>query len=514
MDLFGAVVLENGAVAYWPATREIVDLCQPIPRALAELLAARGISPLLAGRRILATWRPQETALLQGISDLGLELQIVFNRQAVMVVPSGVNKATGLEWALRRLGLSFHEVVGIGSGENDHSFLAACECSVAVAGAVDSLENTVDFTTQAAGSAGVAELVEELIATDLSSRAPGGGGAVLTLAALADGTPVTFRAYGQNILVSGRSGAGKSSFATGLIERLIARQFQLCIIDPEGDYGTLDQLVTLGTRLRAPLIHEVLDVLSDPSVNVVVNLLGIPVADRPDFFGQLLPRLLAMRARTGRPHWILIDEVHHLFPSGWGLAPLTLPRTLGEVILITHRPQDVASALLVLVDTLVVVGPLPDVTVGEFAQTLGLPAPPLPSLPREQGDVVIWERSAGRAPIQAKTVVAQAERLRHLRKYAEGNLGGKSFVFRGPRGKLRLRAINLGSFCELASGVDEETWLFHLHAGDYSRWIRDVIKDDDLAREVAAVEQSRELTVTDSVNLIRDSIDRRYMLRG
>ncbi len=514
LELFSAVVLENGAVVYWPATRELVELCQPVPPALTEHLKRQGVTPLTVGRRILATWRPREEQVLRGISELNLELQIVFNRQAVMVLPSGVNKATGLGWALGRLGLSFHEVVGMGSGDNDHSFLQACECSVAVASAVGSLRAAVDFTTRSAAEAGAVELIDELIADDLASRSPGGTGEALTLALLEDGSPVTFRAYGQNILISGRSGAGKSTFATGLIERFIERNFQLCIIDPEGDYGTLDQLVTLGTRSRAPLLEEVLDVLADPAMNVVVNLLGISLRERPDYFGQLVPRLLAMRARTGRPHWIVIDEVHHLFPAGWGLAGLTLPKVLGEAIFITHRPREVARSVLELADTLVVAGPLPELTLQEFATALDLAAPPLPSRPRQRGrdDVVIWQRSAAGELIEAKSVPARGERLRHLRKYAEGNLGHKSFIFRGPRGQLRLRAVNLASFCDLAAGVDEDTWRFHLHAGDYSRWLREAIKDDDLAREVADVEQTRGLTMAESVSRIRDAIDRRYIL--
>ena len=332
------------------------------------------------------------------------------------------------------------------------------------------------------------------------------------LATHEDGTPITFQPYGQNILVSGASGAGKSTFATGLIERLLDRHYQVCIIDPEGDYSTLDDIVTLGTRLRAPHIDEVLDVLADATANVVVNLLGIPLPDRPDFFAQLLPRIQAMRARTGRPHWMVIDEVHHLIPAPWGLIPATIPQRLGESILITYRPSEVAPRLLGLMDNIVVVGPTPESTIAEFTTALNLPTPLIPLLRGERNEVMVWQRSAGADPVRAHTIPARAERLRHLRKYAEGNLGPKGFIFRGPHGKLRLRASNLSSFCELALGVDDQTWSFHLRAGDYSRWIRDVIKDEDLAREIAGIESSRQITTSDSVRLVRDAIDRRYVL--
>src|SRR5690606_6432072 len=106
---------------------------------------------------------------------------------------------------------------------------------VAVNNAIASLKQEVDFCTRGGAGAGVMELIEELVATDLSQRAPGGGGDVVVLAAGEDG-PVTLTPYGQNILISGPSGAGKSSVAAGLVERLIQRNYQLCIIDPEGDY--------------------------------------------------------------------------------------------------------------------------------------------------------------------------------------------------------------------------------------------------------------------------------------
>ena len=77
-----------------------------------------------------------------------------------------------------------------------------------------------------------------------------------------------------------------------------------------------------------------------------------------------------------------------------------------------------------------------------------------------------------------------------LRKYAEGDLGeDKSFYFRGPEGKLNLRAQNLLLFIQLAEGVDDDTWLHHLRQGDYARWFRDAIKDDALADEAARIEE-------------------------
>src|SRR5206468_12278842 len=107
-------------------------------------------------------------------------------------------------------------------------------------------------------------------------------------------------------------------------------------------------------------------------------------------FAQLLPRLQALRARTGGPDWILIDEVHHLLPTKWGQAVYTLPQRLGETILITHRPSEVAPAILATMDTAVAVGPSPALTLAELARTLQVEPPAVPETKRREA--IIWER--------------------------------------------------------------------------------------------------------------------------
>ena len=185
MALFDCVVLENGAVLYSPSTRQLTALCPPASPQLARELTRRGVAPVIRGQAIVATRRPNEIAVLETIRDLGLELQIVFNGAAVMVLPSGVNKGSGLQAALREIGLSTHEIVGVGNAENDHSFLEICECSVAVDNAVAALKAKVDFCTRGSNGSGVAELIEELITTDLSARTPGGTGELVELAGTA-----------------------------------------------------------------------------------------------------------------------------------------------------------------------------------------------------------------------------------------------------------------------------------------------------------------------------------------
>src|SRR5205085_8781820 len=109
---------------------------------------------------------------LEAIRELGLEHQVIFNKGAVMVLPPGVNKASGLRAALEDLGLSPHNAVGIGDAENDHAFLALCEASAAVANALPPVQERADLVTQGRDGEGVAELADGLLADDLAGLEP------------------------------------------------------------------------------------------------------------------------------------------------------------------------------------------------------------------------------------------------------------------------------------------------------------------------------------------------------
>ena len=169
LDLFACVVAENGALLYHPADSTEKLLGEAPPRQFLQALEERGVTPLVTGRVIVATLHPYETTVVDVIGKLGLELQVIFNKGAVMVLPTGVNKGTGLAAALHELKLSAQNVVGIGDAENDHSFLSLCGFSVAVANALPAVKEEADYTTRADHGAGVTELIEQLLADDLKS---------------------------------------------------------------------------------------------------------------------------------------------------------------------------------------------------------------------------------------------------------------------------------------------------------------------------------------------------------
>jgi len=172
VDLFDRVVAENGALLYGPAEDRQVPLAPPPSDAFVQALRSRGVEPLGVGSTIVSTRRPNELLVLEAISELGLDLQITFNKGAVMVLPSTVSKCTGLLAALHDLRLSPHNTVGIGDAENDHAFLRAAEAAVAVANALPSLKEQADWTTSGARGAGVEELIDSLLRDDLRMLEP------------------------------------------------------------------------------------------------------------------------------------------------------------------------------------------------------------------------------------------------------------------------------------------------------------------------------------------------------
>lgn len=510
LNIFDCIVGENGGLLYFPSSRSTKLLGPPPQTDFVEALKDRKIEPLSVGKTIVATWEPNERAVMEVIRSLGLELQITFNKGAVMVLPSGVNKASGLRAGLHELLLSPHNVVGIGDAENDHAFLKICECSVATHNAVDSLKDAADFVTSGDHGIGVCELIEMMLADDLASIQQRLVRHDLEIGKLPVGAPVRLPAYGSTILIAGTSGGGKSTLASAIIESMLSHDDQFCIVDPEGDYIGFENSVVHGSQDHAPQFEEVLTLLEKRFQNVIVNLLAIGVDDRPKHFENFFPSLLKLGKSVGRPHWIIIDETHHLLPDSWDPSSL-FPQKIFNLLMITVHPDHISKSVLQNVDTIIAIGKTPNQTLGLFSDRLGQKAPGIEFGILEPGEAILWKVKDGKEPFKFQSNPSKSHRKRHIRKYAEGELGpDRSFYFRGAANKLNLRAENLMSFIKLAEGVDDETWLHHLRQHDYSQWFGRYIKDDELAVMALEVENNPDLTPQESRIRIRKAIEKNY----
>lgn len=512
LDLFDRVVVENGALLFTPSSKEKRLLGPPPAAGFVDRLCDLKVQPLSVGEVIVATWEPNETAVLAAIRDLGLDLQIIFNKGAVMVLPNGINKASGLEAALEDLGVSPHNVVATGDAENDLAFMRTCGCAVAVGNALQAVKEAADMTTAALRGAGVAEAIDIWLSDEnrLLDAAMARHAVPIGIA-LEDQRQVLLRPDRGSVLITGTSGGGKSTLATALCEKLAAGGFQLCIIDPEGDYGHFGAAVSFGDSETPVAPETVLDAIRKRGTNVAVNLLGSAVNDRPEMLAAILPSVLDIRAKYGRPHWILIDEAHHMLPRDRDAgAGINLDAQM-PTIFITVHPDTLATGVLRSIGTVLLIGRDSLKLVDVLAKALDKPCPPLPDRGPEVGEALFWACGSGETPLLIRTEKPKGDVKRHTRKYAQGMLGeDRSFFFRGPDGRLNIRAYNLGLFLEIGEGVDAETYLFHLRNGDFATWLRTSVKDDDLADDVENVAANDDLEINEVRQLIRTAVEQRY----
>lgn len=512
LDQFDRVVAENGGLLYDPATGEEKVLTEPPDPKFISLLRERNV-PVAVGRAIVATWQPYEKEVLNAIRDSGLELQVTFNKGAVMVLPSGVNKGTGLKAAVKELGISLHNVVSVGDAENDHAFLRISECAVAVANALPALKEHADVVLDKARGDGVTDLIDRMISDDLAEFEPKLQRHSIALGSRVDDSsgPVSITARSGSMLVAGPSGSGKSTAVSGILEQLVQQGYQFCLLDPEGDYEGAVDVLSFGTAKEPPATKAILRALQVPRQSVLVNLLGIPLDDRPAFFSSLLPRLEELRVGRGHPHWLVIDEAHHLLPASWSPSGTMGSELLASTILITVHPEHVAKIALDKVNILVAIGKSPMEVYRSFSKLMLVDPPPGDNRDLAAGEAMVWFRHSSWPPIRVRTVRSSRERRRHVRQYAEGELSPQqSFYFRGPDQKLNLRAQNLKTFLQLADGIDDATWLYHLRRRDYSAWFKTMIKDDDLANVAEIIERDRGASAQDSKQKIKEAIASRY----
>ena len=169
---FDWIVAENGPVLLQPATGYKQLLAPPPPRAFVDLLEKQGVTPLNVGDVVVASDRKNGGTVLAAIEELGLQLEVIFNKESLMVLPNGVSKATGLSAALKAMAVDAENVAGIGDAENDAALIGLCGLGVAVANAVPELKAQADRVTTREAGEGVTELIDDLLANDRLLESP------------------------------------------------------------------------------------------------------------------------------------------------------------------------------------------------------------------------------------------------------------------------------------------------------------------------------------------------------
>jgi HAD superfamily hydrolase (TIGR01484 family) len=506
--IFDRIVAENGALIYNPTTLEERLLGERPPESFVNDLKKQNVTPLSVGRVIVATWEPHQNIVLEAIKKHGVERQVIFNKGAVMVLPAGINKAKGLSSVLKELNYSTHNVVAIGDAENDSAMLQAAECAVVVQNALPALKKTVDWVTNGDHGDGVIEMANQLIKDDLHALDEKLEKHYLDFGKKFDGNDYKIGPYRNGILLAGESGGGKSTLTTFFSESLIAKNYQFCLVDPEGDYSELKGTVTAGDAKNLPIIEEVIKLLTNPTQNVVVNTLAIPLHDRPEFFNRLFSALLELRKSLGHPHWFIFDEAHHLIPKGATSSFFNIPKDMNNFMLVTTEPELINHSIISHTDLLIVIGKEPNNIFTQYTTLRKVSMPDLAIKELNKGEAWIWETNKG-DPFPARIEKPAQLMQRHKKKYATGDMQDKSFYFRGPGNKLNLKANNLMIFIQMAEGVDDDTWIYHLGKKEYSDWFRNSVHDDELAEAAEKIED-KETDAAASKDKILNLIKEKY----
>jgi hypothetical protein len=323
--------------------------------------------------------------VLEAIAALGLEQQVIFNKGAVMVLPPGCNKATGLARALAELKLSARNVVAAGDGENDHALLDMSEYSVATANAVETLKRAADRVTREPRGDGVLEIVAGLIEADLLDMPPRRPRRSLCLGTDEEGEAVLMPRRRASVLVAGDR-LRTRSFAAALFGRLRRAGYQACVIDTRGDYLGMDDVVAFGSADKAPSIEEALGALAKPDVQTLVCIAALPESDRAAFVQELLPHLEETRATSGRPHWVVFDDAN----------TLALEEAIENAIYVASDALALAQGVLAGVEGIAVADEDAPAMIEAFARAVSWGVPSLPSRPAGPGEALVWFRRAER----------------------------------------------------------------------------------------------------------------------
>ena len=494
-----AIVAENGAVVYLPDSEIILRPFGILPDDFLRQLAASDI-PLETGEAIVASWVPHDRLIANLLAKSGYPATIEYNKGAVMVLPQGATKGTGLLIALLELGYSAHNVVGCGDGENDRSFFEQLEVAVAVANATDGIKKMADIVLPKPNGEGVRMLIEDLL--DGKMGIPNKRKShLIQLGKNQEGKPYEVHPLmftTRNLAIAGSSGSGKSWLAGLIVEKLLQREYQLCIIDPEGDYGGIrafpHTILLGGSETIPPPVEQVITLMEYTHLSLILDLSLYTLPEKVLYLTNLLHGLRSLRENRGKPHWMLIDEAHYFCSSEGNLLTDLIVSEMqdGGVGIISYRPSLLAPSILNGVHNWMLTQVKDPDELDFLKELLNLPEDEerlkqIVSLPAGNAflctEKVADEENCSLI-LEYQTYQRTTPHVRHLHKYLRAPLpNAKRFYFHvdasyaGPHS-----AASLWEFSEVLNKVPASSLDYHLHRGDFEDWLTKVLHDRELAR--------------------------------
>jgi hydroxymethylpyrimidine pyrophosphatase-like HAD family hydrolase len=515
------VIAENGAVLHFPDSGHTSSLAPPIPDAFVAELRQRGI-PITPGRCLVDGDANDAPRMLDAIRALELPLVLLFNRGRVMTLPQGVSKATGLHLALDMLRLSVRNTLAIGDAENDHALLHLAEVGAAVEWGSAALRSAADVVVEGTDPPAVAAYIRAVAGTGWLP-VPAKARRRLRLGYTEDGREFSLAVRGRNVLIAGDAKSGKSWIAGLLCEQLILHGYSMCVIDPEGDYRSLEALpgvTVLGGEDPPPTPRELLRALRYPDRSVVIDLSHVPQDEKIDYIRSVLPALNVMRRRTGLPHRILLDEAHYFLHDAGAHHLLDLERN--GYIIVTYCASRLPQELLAATEVMLMTCESNPAEIDELCkrcaacqqvETARARWSALGHLALGQAVALPITEEAG-GELKIFTIGQRlTPHVRHRQKYVDVPVTeSRAFQF-GANGAAPHRARTLRQFVDALEHASPGALDGYLRRGDFSRWVAEVFGDNALAEELREQEQRCQTGLdTDTLPEMVSAIRARYDL--
>lgn len=501
-ELCEAIVAENGAVVYFPRRDTIRLPFGKIESALINRLHDLNV-PLEHGVAIVATQEPHERNVFKALQEIHASAVIEYNRGSIMLLPPGASKGQGLLYALQELGYSAHNLLVCGDGENDRSLVQAAEFSVAVANAHPSLRAVADLVLSKPDGEGFNDLLEDILGGKKFEHRPHPDESLL-LGHRVSGAPVSldpFILVEDNIGIFGSSGSGKSWMAGLLIEEMLKQKYQVCVIDPEGDYRGLgispNTLLLGGQDKSLPDVEDLIGMLEWKDVSLLLDLSMYSAEKRNEFVADFMRALKGLRLRRGRPHFVVVDEVQMFCPVDGGRVTDLIRETIqwGGFAVVSYRLSQISPILLDgLHHYLLTRLRLPEELVALQSRLASACDSSIQEqlrvLPKGYAFLCLGSerRSQPRdtGMIKFRVGPRAIPHVRHLYKYLHTSLPDwKKFYFHTPDGRyLNKAAGNLWEFREILGEISIDSVVYHMRRGDFEHWLREALHDEELSRQV------------------------------
>lgn len=516
-----AVVAENGAVIEFTDSGYSRLLGTAPPAELLNELQRRDIQ-FAAGQCIVESDARNAAVLLEVLRQLELPLALLFNRSRVMMLPQAICKATGLRESLKILRLSEHNLVAIGDAENDHELLQTSELGVAVGWGSPALKAAADYVLEGSGPASVATYIRELAEHQQIPRS-GTSRRILKLGYTDAGDPFSLAIRGRTVLIAGDTKSGKSWVAGLLCEQMILYGYSLLIVDPEGDYTSLESLpgvLVFGGADPLPRSRDLLRSLRHADISVVIDLSHTGYEEKVEYVHNLLAGVEMLRHHIGLPHQIILDEAHYFLNDEKGRG--VIDQDLGCYTLVSYRASFLHPDVLKRAEAIIVTR---ETDPKEVTALRDLCRGSAEAMSESEWIDTLKNLTLSEAAVLPLTTEAKGEvrrihlaprltpHVRHVTKYIDIPIAERDrFVFWRNGSVSGQYARTLRQLVETMEHWPVSALHDHLVRNDFSRWLANIFGDYPLAKSVRTLEneykqrQSGDV-VLDIVAIIRSRYD-------